>query len=42
MIVYFHQNDTIYRDLKPENILVDEAGFVKLCDFGYCTKYNHE
>jgi serine/threonine protein kinase len=25
----------IYRDLKPENILIDNAGHVKLIDFGF-------
>lgn len=31
---YLHSNNIIYRDLKPENILIDEAGHVKLVDFG--------
>jgi serine/threonine protein kinase len=42
MIIHMHQKGFIYRDLKPENVLIDERGFVKLCDFGYCTKYEKE
>lgn len=29
-----HLWNYIYRDLKPENILLDEAGHLKLADFG--------
>ncbi len=39
MIVHMHQKGFLYRDLKAENVLIDERGFVKLCDFGYSTKY---
>ena len=35
-----HESEFIYRDLKPENILIDEEGFLKLCDFGSCTRIN--
>jgi len=33
-----HDNDIIYRDLKPENILLDNAGHVKITDFGLSKK----
>ncbi|MEQ2167097.1 hypothetical protein GOODEAATRI_000686 [Goodea atripinnis] len=31
---HLHDLGIIYRDLKPENILLDEAGHIKLTDFG--------
>jgi serine/threonine protein kinase len=31
---YLHSNEIIFRDLKPENILLDNAGHIKLTDFG--------
>ncbi len=30
----FHRLEMLHRDLKPENIMIDEAGHVKLVDFG--------
>ncbi|KAL4095837.1 hypothetical protein PRIC1_009204 [Phytophthora ramorum] len=32
---YLHDRGILYRDLKPENILLDEAGFLRLADFGF-------
>ncbi|XP_071981929.1 ribosomal protein S6 kinase alpha-6 isoform X1 [Engystomops pustulosus] len=31
---HLHSLGIVYRDLKPENILLDEAGHIKLTDFG--------
>lgn len=31
---HLHDSGYIYRDLKPENVLMDQAGYVKLTDFG--------
>jgi len=33
---YMHSMDYIYRDLKPENLLLDEVGYIKITDFGFC------
>lgn len=33
-LVHIHARDVIHRDLKPENILVDNAGGIKIIDFG--------
>jgi serine/threonine protein kinase len=33
-IDYLHCIEVIHRDLKPENILVDDAGYLRITDFG--------
>lgn len=38
-IKYLHDNNIAHRDLKPENLLLDEAGNVKLADFGLSKVY---
>merc|ERR1711871_1415813 len=35
---YLHKKDIVYRDLKPENLLLDDAGHVKITDFGFAKR----
>lgn len=32
---YMHSRRIIYRDLKPENLVLDDAGYLKVTDFGF-------
>ena len=35
-----HGAGVVYRDLKPENLLLDDAGYVKIGDFGFAKRTN--
>lgn len=37
-IEYLHYLQLAYRDLKPENILLDNRGYIRLTDFGFCKR----
>lgn len=37
-IQYLHHLRLIHRDIKPENIMLDATGYIKLADFGQCTR----
>lgn len=33
-VAYSHENNIVHRDIKPGNVMVDEAGAIKVMDFG--------
>jgi tRNA A-37 threonylcarbamoyl transferase component Bud32 len=35
---HIHKKNIAYRDLKPENIMIDEAGYIRVIDFGFAKK----
>lgn len=39
---YLHFLGLVYRDLKPENILIDNEGYLKITDLGFCKKINNQ
>lgn len=41
-LAYLHANLIIHRDLKPDNILVNEAGEIKIVDFGIAKFINKD
>ncbi len=36
---YCHKNNILHRDIKGSNILIDNAGTVKIADFGLARSY---
>ena len=37
---HIHAQGIVHRDLQPSNILLDEAGHIRICDFGLACEYN--
>lgn len=37
-VEHMHAQDIAFRDVKPENMLVDQAGYLKVCDFGFAKR----
>ncbi|XP_029165384.1 cAMP-dependent protein kinase catalytic subunit beta-like isoform X1 [Nylanderia fulva] len=33
---YLHHCSLVYRDLKPENIMIQNSGYIRVTDFGFC------
>merc|ERR1711934_1015869 len=40
-VAYLHDNWIMHRDLKLSNLLLNNAGELKLCDFGLAREYGH-
>lgn len=40
-LIYLHQSHIVHRDIKPENLLLSAKGDLLLCDFGWCTEFDH-
>lgn len=39
---YCHSNNIVHRDLKIENIMINNAGEIKIIDFGLSNMYSHD
>lgn len=41
-VKYLHEKGVLHRDIKPENLLFNDKFEIKLCDFGWSYKLDHE